>query len=321
MGVELNDVKLLLWAKNLGAAFTKTLTLGRQGLLCSRPHLREAVRNFSLKATPQDIDLCFERPSMGPLYADAFLRLLGARELVSVDRSDFEGATLLHDLNDPFPEAHRGQYDFVFDGGTLEHVFDYAAGLRNCLDLVRVGGHFLTIAPANNFFGHGFYQLSPELFFRVLSRENGFELRKLVIFDAAGTDSVFFSVKDPAGTGGRTELICSRPMLLAALARRVTVRPLLIQRPQQSDYVALWDDHRQRSSQRAVPPTGLLHRVRVALNPYWPHWLIVWKRRLNYYRRSGRPNLRNRLHFKRISRNDLFHERGSAAEMAKTISR
>jgi hypothetical protein len=318
MGVELNDVKLLLWAKNLGAAFTKTLTLGRQGLLCSRPRLSEALSNFSLNATSQEVDHCFERPSMGPLYADAFLRLLGAQELVSVDRSDFEGATLLHDLNDPFPDAHRGQYDFVFDGGTLEHVFHYPAALRNCLDLVRVGGHFLTVTPANNFFGHGFYQISPELFFRVLSSENGFDLRKMVIFDGSKSDSVFFGVHDPAGTGGRTELVCSRPMLLAALARRLAVRPLLVQPPLQSDYVALWEDHRQRSSQRTAPPTGLLHSIRVALNPYWPHWLITWKRRLNYYRRSGRPNLKNRRYFKRISRDDLFNERGSAAGMGRT---
>lgn len=311
MAIQFNDVKLLLWAKNLGVNFAKTLTLGRQGFLCSPRRLKAVLRNFGYRATLKEIDTCFARPSMGPLYADAFLRLLGAQAITSVDRSDFEGASLLHDLNDPFPEAYQGQFDFVFDGGTLEHVFHYPAALSHCLDVVRIGGHFLTVAPANNLTGHGFYQISPELFFRVFSVENGFMIRKVVIFDTAKTDSVFFDVKDPAVTGRRTELICSRPMQLAALVQRIALRPLLLQRPQQSDYAALWDEHSKKTGQRAMPHNGLFYRIRVALNPYWPYWLIACKRRWAYFRQSGRPNLRNRLHFQKISKHALFSERAS----------
>jgi hypothetical protein len=35
------------------------------------------------------------------------------------------------------------------------------------------------VTPANNQMGHGFYQFSPELFFRVFSQENGYLLRAL----------------------------------------------------------------------------------------------------------------------------------------------
>src|SRR2546426_934602 len=167
MGMDFNVIKVLLWAKNLGASFERTATLGRQGFECTPRRLQRAARDFGLFATVQDVKHCFQRPPLGALYADEFLRLIGAKEIVSVDRSDFEGATLLHDLNEPFPDEERGRFNLVFDGGTLEHIFNYPAALRHCLELVGTGGHFITIAPAHNMMGHGFYQISPELFFRV----------------------------------------------------------------------------------------------------------------------------------------------------------
>ena len=62
---------------------------------------------------------------MTALYADEFFRFLGAKEMASVDLSNFEEATMLHDLNERFPEKVRGHFDLVVDGGTLEHIFNY----------------------------------------------------------------------------------------------------------------------------------------------------------------------------------------------------
>src|SRR6266536_647665 len=125
MGVDYNATKLLLWAKRLGVSFERTLTLGHQGFDCSPRRLRQALQNFSLGGDAKAIQRCLQRPAMGPLFVDGLLRLLGAKEIVSVDQSDFEGATLIHDLNEPFPQSQREQYTFVYDGGTLEHVFNY----------------------------------------------------------------------------------------------------------------------------------------------------------------------------------------------------
>ena len=57
----------------------------------------------------------------------------------------------------------------MIDSGSLEHVFNISQALRNCLEMVESGGHFISIGPANNAMGHGFYQFSPELYFRILS--------------------------------------------------------------------------------------------------------------------------------------------------------
>jgi hypothetical protein len=307
MGVDYNAVKLLLWAKKLGVSFERTLTLGRQGFDCPPGRLQKAVSAFGLPATKEEIDHCFDRASMGPLMADGFFRFLGAKELISVDYSDFEGATLLHDLNEPFPKSQHARFTFVFDGGTLEHIFNYPAALRHSLELVASDGHFLTIAPSHCSMGHGFYQISPELFFRVFRAENGFALRKLVLFASSKTDAPFFQVKDPAVTRRRTNLVSADPMQVAALAQRTALMPILAQPPQQSDYAAHWEQHLRATGNPGGTGSGRLWRIRSALNLYWPYALRRWKATLLHRRhRGGRPKLSNRNHFRRVSRQELF---------------
>lgn len=311
MAVDINGVKMLFWSKNLGVSFEKTLMLGHQNFICSPYRFRRAVRDFGLPGTKEEINRCFHRPPMRPIYTDELFRFLGAKEVVSVDRSDFEGADLLHDLNEPFPESHRQRYSLVFDGGTLEHIFNYPAALRNCLELIRLGGHFITIAPAHNLMGHGFYQISPELFFRVFSADNGFALRKIILHNCVKPDAIFYQVNDPAVTGSRTDLISSQSMHLVALAQRVAITPILASPPQQSDYVAVWEKI-HRSPAPSFP--GLLGRLRVALNPYWPYWLLHWKQSLVAFWGKREPaKLSNPRLFKKLDHRQICRERVNPA--------
>jgi hypothetical protein len=309
MALDLNAVKLMLWARNLGVAFERTLTLGRQGLSCSPAELRRSLLDFGFEASSDQIQRIFDRPARTNLFSEEFLRFLGAKEIVSVDLSDYEGATLMHDLNEPFPASCRHAFSFVLDSGTLEHIFDYPAALRHTLELVRPRGHFLTVTPANNLIGHGFYQLSPELFFRVLNADNGFALRKMVLFDCLKTDAPFYQVLDPAESGGRTNLRSKTPLYLAALAERTATTPILTRSPQQSDYVQAWERHRQTGNGDRTVESGALARLRRRLNPYWPVWLKRLKLSLVYARLYGPPTLRNRRHFRRLSRSDICRER------------
>lgn len=95
----------------------------------------------------------------------ALFRALGFADVTALDASDFEGAEIVHDLNRPVPAELRGRYDLVFNGGTLEHVFDVAGALRNVSDLLRVGGRAIHIAPVSNQIDHGFYSFSPTLLY------------------------------------------------------------------------------------------------------------------------------------------------------------
>jgi hypothetical protein len=310
MALDFNSIKFLLWAKNLGVSFERTLTLGHQGFNCPSAKFKRTLKDFGISATQEEINHCFSHAPMTALYADGFFRFLGAKETASVDRSDFEGATLLHDFNERFPENVRGHFDLVVDGGTLEHIFNYPAALRNCLELPRVGGHFVTITPASGQMGHGFYQFSPELFFRVFSEENGFTICKIILFDISKTEAVFYEVKDPSITRQRSELFTSRPLQMAVLAQKTAEIPVFAKPPQQSDYVTVWESHKKNSaSDKARSHVGLFKRLRIKLNLYWPFWLRRLRDTWKYRWQHGLPNLNNHRHFRRLSHEEISRER------------
>ena len=43
--------------------------------------------------------------------------------------------------------------------------------------MLTVGGSIFVNTPANNMMGHGFYQFSPELMYRIFAEANGFDPR------------------------------------------------------------------------------------------------------------------------------------------------
>jgi hypothetical protein len=239
MGIDLNATKFLLFARHMGVDFTTTATIGRQWLELKPRPLARTLEDGGVPADARRIDRIL-RGSDG--YGEELLRHIGARDVHVFDVSAYEGATHLHDLNLPIDEAVKRAYTAVFDGGSLEHIFNFPVALRNCMEMVRVGGHFLATTPANNFMGHGFYQFSPELFFNVMSRENGYEIVQLMTCEV-GRASRWYAVKDPTLVRKRVTLTNSAPVNLLVIARRVTDAPLFELTPQQSDYRAAWEKH------------------------------------------------------------------------------
>jgi len=302
MGLDLNSVQFLLRARKQGVCFGSVLTIGRLKLDVFPGKMRQLLQQHHLPDEPFR-----EEGNLGG-FAEEFFHCLGARTVQSLDASPYEGAALVHDLNQPIPNDWKERFDVVCDGGTLEHVFNFPVALRNCMELVKVQGYLFLDSPGNNWFGHGFYQFSPELFFRVFQKENGFELRKMVLFKWPAEDATFFEVKDPAVSGYRTELFSGKPMLLAVLAQRTAEVPVLARPPQESDYAALWEKHRKSPAQAVAARSGWLWRLRAALNPYWPGRLLFWKGQMIERRRVGPPSLNNPRHFRRLSRKNFHRE-------------
>jgi hypothetical protein len=90
-----------------------------------------------------------------------FFPALGFEQLESMDYSDFEGADLVWDLNNPnIPDEYCGRYDYVLDCGTLEHVFHQPNAFEVVYKVLKAGGTFYFDQPV--FFGinHGFYNFS-----------------------------------------------------------------------------------------------------------------------------------------------------------------
>lgn len=229
-----------------GVDFATTLMLGRQNLYARDFQLVRALRDTGRPISDQTAtDL------LATGYAEPFFRLLGATSVQSMDASDYEHAEFVHDLNQPIPSELHGRFSAVFDGGTLEHVFNFPVAIANAMRLVRHGGHFLSVTTANNYCGHGFYQFSPEMFFRVLSPENGFETELLLLHEVSSRrDRVdAWQVVDPAILGRRVNVKNATSTLMMVRARKVASVDPFATTPMQSDYSARWV-----SDEAAGPP-------------------------------------------------------------------
>ena len=255
MAFEIHAVRFLLEAARDGVSFEHTLTLGRTALGVGRRRLQTA---FQTAGRPLDDDDARALTADG--YADAFLRRLGAARIDSIDASDYEGATIVHDLNREVPADLDGRFSAVIDGGTLEHVFNVPVALASCVRLLRVGGRFLAMTPCNNYMGHGFYQFSPELFWRVFGDANGFEVERMFVCEMA-PDAPWYTVADPAALGARVTLRNRRETQLLVQARKcrdVLPGALAVQ---QSDYVATWRTGGPQGPRRATGWRGLAARA------------------------------------------------------------
>ena len=134
--------------------------------------------------------------------------------------SDYESAGLIHDLNHPVSSELHERFDVVIKAGSLEHVFNFPIAVGNLMRMLPAGGFMYLTVPANNLFGHGFYQFSPELMFRIFTPDNGFELKRVMLAEARfpGTELAsargVYEVADPARFGSRVELFSRRPAIL-----------------------------------------------------------------------------------------------------------
>ncbi len=257
MGIEIHSLNLLAVAQDRGASFRRTLAVGRQGIHVE-PAALEAHRH---------------RRGLPPLSkADWFEPLLrewyAAETTDSLDASAYEGATHVHDLNQPWSGSPdlAASYDAVLDFGSLEHVFDLPTAWRTLVSLMKPGGHILHTLPCNNFVGHGFYQFSPELFFSLYSRDRGFELKGLWAV-LATEPRYWWAVADPRDVRRRVGFANGHAAFLLVVAEKASARPDL-GAPQQSDYAAIeWQGRSVApvvvpSAQRH-PAAGLLQRLGV----------------------------------------------------------
>lgn len=240
MGIASPFALLLVEARREGAAFGRTLTIGRQSIGIPADELRTLLRRLGL---PGDLGVGLQ----GERFAEGFLeKALGARTVDSLDHSPYQGATLLHDLNQPIPAEWRGRYDSLIDGGAIEHIFDVRQVLANYMELVRVGGHVFIAAPANNLFGHGFYQFSSDLFYRVFDESNGFALRRMTVTEAPLTSVEMsrhwhlYETRDPAEAGKRVRVVGRRPLILNVHAERIADCVPFAKPPIQSSFAKSW---------------------------------------------------------------------------------
>lgn len=93
-----------------------------------------------------------------------FFKALGFKEVHSLDVSDYEKADIIFNLNDNIPKNLEDQFDMVFDGGVIEHVFNVTNAFLNICKLTKVGGYIFNLNPVYNYIHNTYWNISPEMF-------------------------------------------------------------------------------------------------------------------------------------------------------------
>lgn len=267
MGIDSNGVRFLLYARNMGVNFGQTAMIGRQNLNLTKNELQKIFLAFNSPIDEEVANQIFSDHG----YAESFFTQFDAKEVHSFDASAYEGATHIHDMNLEIPEEIKGHYSVVVDGGSLEHIFNFPQAIKNCMEMLHIDGHYLGITPGNNFMGHGFYQFSPELFFSVFAKENGFELISLIVFeDRPGAQ--WYRVKNPKELRVRALLVNDRPVYLLIFAKKIANNGIFKAPPQQSDYEAVWSEGNAITS-NSLPRLAFRNWIKMILPANMRHLL------------------------------------------------
>lgn len=245
MGIIYADVRNLIEHFRPESEGKEVITLGRLNVNLHPNEISQLRKIFARDAVAQSF---FDTYTWGEYSERFFTQLFKCATVDSLDFSSYEGASIVHDLQQPITDTLRNKYDLVYNGGTLEHVFNLPVAMANLIQLARVGGLVYTNAPSNNLSGHGFYQFSPELLYRVMSRDNGmaviFARIGIARFPSIAKSSFHrvYDVADPASLGTRVGLLSSQPAYIMFMARKTADVKPFSQPVLQSDYVQTWSD-------------------------------------------------------------------------------
>jgi hypothetical protein len=151
MGIDKSTLSFLAAARQRGVAFDETVTIGRQALSFGPRDLARVLAAHGLLNHASARRDLLQQLGQCEWHAEPLFRQLGAAEVHSLDVSDYEGADILWDLNQPILPELEARFTVLFDGGSLEHVFNAPVALMSYMRMVRPGGHLLLALPANNY--------------------------------------------------------------------------------------------------------------------------------------------------------------------------
>ena len=105
----------------------------RQVVCLGEPHFNYSMRALLAfcREIGLQVDKSWEHDVNTPLTAKRYFTWLGFASCLSLDYSDYEGAEIIHNLNEPdLAKEHHAIADLIVDAGTIEHVFHLPPSLH-----------------------------------------------------------------------------------------------------------------------------------------------------------------------------------------------
>ena len=219
MAITIHTYKLLKLFEKEIQNFGDILSLGRLDILISKVDYKK----FKITKTNHNF------------VSKDFFFDFNFKSFESIDFSSFENANIIHDLNVPL-ENHNKKYDTIIDFGTSEHIFNVSQNFKNISSLCNINGYILHCLPANNNCGHGFYQFSPEFFFQLYKKENGFSNTEIFLINMLEKNK-FYKIENYTYKE-RLEFNSKVPLYIAVKTKKINHNSF--EKIFQSDYESQW---------------------------------------------------------------------------------
>jgi len=155
MGIGIHIVEPLIREHCYRPVRGEVVTMGRQTVYFSPKEILRLLADHGIDTSatePGAIEIDSDTIDRLPGYNQralitdrALFRLLGVPEIHALDRSDYEGADIIHDLSLPLPERLHTIADFIVDGSTLDNTFNPTLTLRNYCEMLKPGGRLLAL--------------------------------------------------------------------------------------------------------------------------------------------------------------------------------
>ncbi len=118
---------------------------GRQTVVPTVEEIRGYMKEFNIPERPTDFEI--DKDTLGATGTSIvdrnFFSLFTDAKYNALDVTDYEGAEIVHDMNYPVPDKLKGKFDFIYDGGAMDNLFNPAQYIINCADMLAPGGRIL----------------------------------------------------------------------------------------------------------------------------------------------------------------------------------
>ena len=218
MGIDKTALELILLSQrhvkhNPGNKFN-VLTLGRQQIHISKPEINYLFNKYNFNSLINKFNVYDYSETL-------FQELQNNVDVVdSVDNSSYEGASIIHNMNTPF--LSNKKYKYIYDGGTIEHIFNIPQVIENVINMLEVEGLFVSVTCNNNFSGHGMYQFSPEFFLSSLNEKYGMKIEAIYIGKVHTEFGEWIDVNHYNGGRNFTKFDGNDPVYILTIARKIS---------------------------------------------------------------------------------------------------
>mgnify|MGYP001617199187 FL=1 len=123
----------------------KVLFIGRQTVYLTDQTLDVLLRRHGLKnlaAGPVEYDNeTVEGKKYHRFITDRyFMKTLGVENVSFMDVTKYENADIIHDLGYKVGKSLHNRFDFIYNGGCLDNMFNPAVALMNMSKMLKTGG-------------------------------------------------------------------------------------------------------------------------------------------------------------------------------------